>query len=70
MFTGDKLFRSNVGRTDLYGRNAAALAVSVKTLLDLPADISIHPGHGQPSTLGDDRRDNVVAQALIDAHSG
>ena len=50
-FTGDTLFESGFGRTDLYGGDFAALRRSLETLSKLPPDTEIYPGHGGTSTL-------------------
>lgn len=50
-FTGDTLFESGFGRTDLYGGDFAALRRSLETLSKLPPDTEIYPGHGGMSTL-------------------
>ncbi|MEQ8228968.1 MAG: MBL fold metallo-hydrolase [Rhodospirillales bacterium] len=65
LFTGDTLFRNNVGRTDLYGGDEVALTASLQCLFELPPETMIHPGHGQPSTLGEERVNNKKVIALI-----
>jgi len=59
VFTGDTLFRIGVGRTDLPGGNYADLIRNIHTkLLSLPADTKVYPGHGPPTTIGDEKRHN------------
>ncbi len=56
---GDVLFRGSVGRTDLPRGDHATLIRSIMTkVLPLGDDVSFLPGHGQPSTIGDERRSN------------
>lgn len=50
-FTGDTLFVGDVGRTDLYGGDAAALARSLRSLSMLPSDTAVYPGHGGSAPL-------------------
>ena len=50
-FTGDTLFASGWGRTDLYGGDAFTLRESLQKLSELSPDIRIYPGHGGSSTL-------------------
>ena len=50
-FTGDTLFASGWGRTDLYGGDAFLLRQSLQKLSELSPDIRIYPGHGGSSAL-------------------
>jgi len=59
VFTGDTLFCGGVGRTDFeYGDEAALFRSIHKRLLVLPDDTGIYPGHGDISTIGEERRSN------------
>ena len=59
LFTGDTLFKGTVGRTDFPGGSAEALQASIRdNLLPLPDDVEVYPGHGDPSTIGNERRYN------------
>ncbi len=59
LFTGDTLFKGTVGRTDFPGGSAEALQASIRDLLlPLPDDVEVYPGHGDPSTIGAERRYN------------
>jgi glyoxylase-like metal-dependent hydrolase (beta-lactamase superfamily II) len=58
LFTGDTLFASSVGRSDLYGGDREALVQSLATLLPLPDELEVHPGHGPETTLGIEKRRN------------
>jgi hydroxyacylglutathione hydrolase len=58
-FTGDVLFKENIGRTDLSGGNYEILIQSIKRkLLSLPDDVVIHPGHNSRSTIGFEKKRN------------
>lgn len=52
LVTGDTLFDGNVGRSDLYGGDEAALVASLRKLSALPRDLRIYPGHGEHALLG------------------
>lgn len=59
IFTGDTLFAGSVGRTDLPGGNSSTLIQSIEEKLMVFDDkITIYPGHGPSSTIGDERRSN------------
>jgi glyoxylase-like metal-dependent hydrolase (beta-lactamase superfamily II) len=58
LFTGDLLFAGSVGRTDLRGGDAALLNRSLQRLDVLPDDTRVLPGHGEETTLGQERRTN------------
>ena len=59
VITGDALFQGSIGRTDLPGGNYPLLIEKIKSrLLTLPDDYVVLPGHGDTSTIGDERRFN------------
>jgi hydroxyacylglutathione hydrolase len=55
---GDCLFAGSVGRTDLPFSNATQLEVSLARIASLPPETVIHPGHGDSSTIGEERISN------------
>lgn len=58
-FVGDVLFSGSIGRTDLPGGDFDLLINSIKTkLLPLGDDIIVYPGHGPPTTLGQEKQTN------------
>jgi len=57
--TGDVLFREGIGRTDLWGGDYNRLIRSIETkLFILPGDVTIYPGHGEPSTISHEMKNN------------
>ncbi len=59
VITGDTLFCNSVGRYDFPGGSLTSLLQSIDTqLLPLPNDTRVLPGHGQASTIGDERDNN------------
>ena len=53
LFSGDVLFASSVGRTDLPGGDWDTLVESIRMLGErLPPETVVYPGHGLPTTLG------------------
>jgi hydroxyacylglutathione hydrolase len=64
-FTGDTLFKQTVGRTDLPGGSGADLLGSiVNKLLVLDDDTLVLPGHGEATTIGQERRTNPFLEGL------
>jgi hydroxyacylglutathione hydrolase len=64
-FTGDTLFKQSVGRTDLPGGSGRDLLGSIVTkLLVLDDDTRVLPGHGEPTTIGEERRANPFLQGI------
>jgi glyoxylase-like metal-dependent hydrolase (beta-lactamase superfamily II) len=51
LFTGDTLFKNNVGSTAFSDSNVNCLIASLKRLAALDGTSTIYPGHGQPSSL-------------------
>jgi glyoxylase-like metal-dependent hydrolase (beta-lactamase superfamily II) len=59
LLAGDTLFAGSVGRTDLPGGNSRDLLHSIHTrLMPLPENTLVIPGHGEATTLGEERESN------------
>lgn len=59
LWSGDVLFRESIGRTDLPGGDAEALQHSIhERLFPLGDDVRVFTGHGPPTTIGHERRNN------------
>ncbi len=59
VFSGDTLFNSSVGRTDLHGGSYDQLMDSIHgKLMVLPDDTVVYPGHGPETTIATERRLN------------
>jgi len=62
LISGDTLFAESLGRTDLpTGSSAKIVASILEKLLVLPEDTFVYPGHGDPTTVGHEKRYNPVA---------
>ncbi len=59
MIAGDTLFAGSIGRTDLPGGSMPKIMQSLHgTVLALPDDTVVVPGHGPLTTIGEERRSN------------
>ncbi len=59
VITGDALFRETIGRTDLPTGDFEQLITGIKTkLFTLPNHYTVHPGHGQNSTIAHEKNTN------------
>lgn len=57
--SGDVLFQSSIGRTDLPGGNQDTLMNSIREqLYTLPDDTIIYPGHGPATSIGQEKTSN------------
>jgi hydroxyacylglutathione hydrolase len=58
-FSGDALFKGNVGRTDLPGGDFGELERSIRTrIYTLPDETTVFPGHGDTTTVGEEKVSN------------
>lgn len=60
LFSGDTLFASSYGRTDFPRSSARDIARSLRTLLALPEDTLVLPGHGTDTTIGRERNNLYI----------
>jgi len=59
LIAGDVLFQESIGRTDLPGGNYDTLIKSIKEkLFVLADDVTVYPGHGPSTTIGEEKREN------------
>lgn len=64
MFTGDFLFKENIGRTDMPTGSVIDMQKSIKLIKTYPDDIKIYPGHGEPTTLKREKSNNYFFKTL------
>jgi glyoxylase-like metal-dependent hydrolase (beta-lactamase superfamily II) len=55
---GDLLFAGSIGRTDLPLANPFDMDLSLDRIGTLPHDTIVYPGHGAPTTIGEEKRSN------------
>lgn len=59
LFVGDTLFAGSIGRTDLPGGDHQTLLDSIRRVLfSFPDETVVYPGHGEPTTIGREKRTN------------
>ena len=58
LFSGDTLFAGSCGRTDLPGGSWSQIQFSLKRLAALEANLWVLPGHGESTTLDEEKRHN------------
>ncbi|NLB70643.1 MAG: MBL fold metallo-hydrolase [Chloroflexi bacterium] len=58
-FVGDAIFRESIGRTDFPGSDHNLLLKNIREqIYSLPGETVILPGHGDPTTVGHEKRFN------------
>ncbi len=59
LLSGDALFNSSIGRSDIPGASHEQLIRGIKEkLMALPDDTIVYPGHGPTTTIGEERQNN------------
>lgn len=59
LFVGDTLFAGSIGRTDLPGGDLTTLLRSIREVLfRFPDETPVYPGHGESTTIGQEKRTN------------
>ncbi len=59
LFVGDTLFAGSIGRVDLPGGDLGTLLRSIREVLfTFPDETMVYPGHGEPTTVGVEKRTN------------
>lgn len=65
LFTGDTLMAGRIGRVDLPGSSPQQMAMSLHvTLLGLPDNTVVYPGHGPNTTIGTERIQNPYLRGV------
>lgn len=59
LFSGDTLFKGSIGRTDFPSSNMAEMRQSLDRLCTLPDETIVYPGHGEATTIGQEKATNM-----------
>jgi glyoxylase-like metal-dependent hydrolase (beta-lactamase superfamily II) len=66
LFSGDTLFATGIGRTDLPGGNYKTLMESIRdNILTLDDNTVVYPGHGPSTTVAEEKTTNPFIQAFV-----
>lgn len=65
LFAGDTLFTGSCGRTDLPGGSWREMAASLRRLAALSGNYVVYPGHGEATTLADERAGNPYMEMAL-----
>ena len=66
LLAGDTLFAGSCGRTDLPGGSWKAMAASLRRLAQLEGDYTVLPGHGEATTLSEEREGNPYMEMALE----
>ena len=64
LISGDTLFYRSIGRTDFWGGKFDTLQESILKLYNLPDDTVVYPGHGENTTIGDEKYKNPFVREM------
>jgi hydroxyacylglutathione hydrolase len=68
LISGDVLFERSIGRTDLPGGNFETLIHSIHSqLFTLPDSVIVFPGHGDTTTIGEEKLENPFCALKLKA---
>ncbi len=59
IFTGDTIFEGSVGRTDFYSGDIKAQRETLKRISALRENYTLYPGHGEATTLENEKKYNM-----------
>jgi len=67
---GDLIIGGSIGRTDLPDSDPAAMEASLRKVMALPDQTRLLGGHGPPTTLGQERRENPFLREVLENPRG
>lgn len=64
LFSGDTLFFTTIGRSDLPTGSEKTISSSLSKLIKLPDETKVYPGHGVVTTLGREKKYNAYLRNI------
>ena len=64
---GDLIIGGSIGRTDLPDSDPEQMVASIRRVMSLPAATRLLGGHGDPTTLWEERQTNIFVQEMIES---
>ncbi len=64
---GDLIIGGSIGRTDLPDSDPEQMVASIRRVMNLPAATKLLGGHGDDTTLGDERQENPFLREILDS---
>lgn len=64
LISGDTLFKSSIGRTDFPGGSFETIKSSLKKLMTLDESIKVYSGHGEATTIGEEKQTNPFLKGI------
>ena len=64
MFSGDFVFNGSIGRTD-FGGSYSEMSNSIRSLKKLESNVNIYPGHGESTTLEEEKKNNPFFKEIL-----
>lgn len=65
IFSGDTIMKGTIGRCDLNTGDLNQMMSSVAKIASLKGDFKIYPGHGEMTTLEEEKKNNVYFRKVI-----
>lgn len=65
IFSGDTIMKHSIGRSDLKTGNFNQLKESIKKIAAMKDNYKIYPGHGDSTSLQDEKENNIYFKRLI-----
>ncbi|MCB0723892.1 MAG: MBL fold metallo-hydrolase [Ignavibacteriae bacterium] len=69
IITGDTLMKGQIGRTDLPSADKEKYKKSLVKLLELPDILEVYAGHGENTTIGNERENNPAVKDIYESHN-